>query len=362
MNRRAFLALPLAAACHRRNHAVFSGYAFIANEDGGAVAVVDLETLALAKHIRLDAAPVDVVAAQKQPRVYALTAENGTVHEIQADRLSYGRKLAAGARAADIDLSPDERAVYVAVRDPQSLVRISAESFSIESRIALPGEPLDFTLSPDGRFAAVRFGGEIRLVDLQAARCGDALGSGDFGPMKFLANSRTLIAADRGERRLSLYDVASSRLITHLPLAVRPEHLCFNHDNGQLFVTGQGIDGVVIVYPYQTEVAETVLAGHAPGPMAASDSYLVLASPESGDVSILDIRSRKVLAVVSVGHDPGFIAITPDDQFALVLNRKSGDVAVLRLGSLTPNRYKTAALLTVIPVGSRPVSAAVRGV
>jgi hypothetical protein len=56
------------------------------------------------------------------------------------------------------------------------------------------------------------------------------------------------------------------------------------------------------------------------------------------------------------------VAVTQDDQFALVLNRKSGDMAVLRVGSITPNRLKKAALLTVIPVGSRPVSADVRGV
>jgi DNA-binding beta-propeller fold protein YncE len=362
ISRRAFLALPLAAACTRRNRSVYPGYAFVANEEGHAVAVVDLEALAVARHIPLGAAPVDVVAAQKVPLVYALTAENGTVHEIRADRLSYSRKLVVGARAAAVLLAADERAFYAAVREPRSLVRVSLDSFTTESRIALPDDPLEFALAAGGRFAAMRFPGSVRLVDLNTGRCGDPLGTGDYGPLRFLANGRTLIAADRGERRLSLYDVESARLITHLPLAVRPEYLCFNRDNGQLFVTGEGIDGVVIVYPYQTEVAETVLAGHEPGPMAASDSYLVLASPQSGHVSILEIRSRKVIAVVSVGHDPGFIAITPDDEFALVLNRQSGDVAVVRLGGMTANRRKPAALLTVIPVGSRPVSAAVRGV
>jgi YVTN family beta-propeller protein len=96
--------------------------------------------------------------------------------------------------------------------------------------------------------------------------------------------------------------------------------------------------------------------------MAASQSFLFIASPESGNVSIFDINSERVIAVVAVGSDPGFITVTPDDQYALVLNRKSGDVAVLRIGSIQPNRYKTASLLTVIPVGSRPVSAAVRAV
>jgi YVTN family beta-propeller protein len=144
---------------------------------------------------------------------------------------------------------------------------------------------------------------------------------------------------------------------------VRPENLCFNDDGGQLFVTGDGMDAVVIVYPYHMpEVAETVLAGRAPGAMAASKAFLFIASPQSGGVSIMEIATRRVIAVVSVGSDPGFVAITPDDQYALVLNRKSGDVAVLRIGTITKNRNRFAALLTVIPVGSRPVSAAVRGV
>ena len=158
----------------------------------------------------------------------------------------------------------------------------------------------------------------------------------------------------------------------HLPIAVRPDHLCFNQstepgntDGGQLFVTGEGMDAVVIVYPYHTpEVGSTVLAGHAPGAMAASRRFLFVASPQSGDVSILNIGTQKMIGVLPVGNDPGFIVITPDDQYALMLNRKSGDVAVL-YADLNPHiRYKERAgkLLTVIPVGSKPVSAAIRRV
>ena len=96
--------------------------------------------------------------------------------------------------------------------------------------------------------------------------------------------------------------------------------------------------------------------------MAASESLLFVTSPQSGAVSILNIATYGLIGVVQVGTDPGFVAITPDDQYALVLNRTSGDMAVLGVGAMTRNRYKSAALLTVIPVGSRPVSAAVRSV
>jgi YVTN family beta-propeller protein len=182
--------------------------------------------------------------------------------------------------------------------------------------------------------------------------------------VRFQSDGRTVLVGDSSNRQLSLYDVASGRAVAHLPLAVRPDNFCFKPDGGQLFITGDGMDAVVVVYPYHTpQVAETVLAGRMPGSMAASDGrpgYLFVANPESGDVTILNITTRKVVAVANVGNEPGCIAITPDNQYALVLNRKSGDMAVLLISDKLVNRQRSAALFTMIPVGSKPVSAAVR--
>ena len=230
-------------------------------------------------------------------------------------------------------------------------------------RIALPEAPFDLAIASDGKTAAVSAGSSVRLIDLENQRLGEPLGNGDFGVVRFLFDGRTLIAADRAARVLSLYDVASSRLIAKLPVAVRPDNLCFNRDGGQLFITGEGLDGVVVVYPYHTpEVAETKQAGHGPQAIAASASFLFLASPQSGDVTILNVDTRKFIKLIPVGGDPGFILVTPDDQYALVLNRKSGDVAVLRVGAVQADGSKTVSLRTMIPVGSRPVSADVQGV
>jgi len=187
--------------------------------------------------------------------------------------------------------------------------------------------------------------------------------AGDFGPVRFLADAKTLVAADRGQNQLALFDVASGQLISNLPLSVRPDYLCFNSDGGQLFVTGEGMDAVVVVFPYHIPVvAGTILAGHVPGAMAASRQYIFVANPQSANVSIIEVASRKMIAAVSVGSEPACITITPDDQYALVLNRVSGDISVLRVGAITRNRDRRASLLTVIPVGSRPVSAVVRAV
>lgn len=362
ISRRSILAIPFAAACSRGTSG-YRGYAFVANEDGQAIAAVDLQALAVVRHIALDGAPAQVAASWTRPSIYALTPANGSVHEIESDRLAFKRKLAAVSSALSMRLDPGGRAMYLLASDPRALVRIGLDSLRIEWSLPLPELPSDFDVAKDGETGAISFPSGVRLIDLEARKLGRPIGEGDYGAVRFRNDGLALIAADRGSRRLSIYDTGSEQLITHLPLALRPDHLCFKPDGGQLFVTGDGLDGVVIVYPYHTpEVAETVLAGHAPGAMAATDTYVFIVSPQSGDVSIMTIDPPKVLAVVSVGSDPGFVTITPDEQYALVLNRKSGDVAVLRAAEIQPHPQRPAALLTMIPVGSRPVSAAIKAV
>jgi DNA-binding beta-propeller fold protein YncE len=371
ISRRTLLAFPALAACSRRSPG-FDGYAFIANQEGQAVAAVDLGALAVAKHIPLDAAPTEIAAAAKLPAVYALTPATGMIHEIETGHLRLSRRLGVGGQASGLQIGADEKTLYVLTREPRSLCAISTATLQINWRVALPEPPENLQLSPDSTVAAISSASCVRLVDLRSRTLSNPLaGDGEFGALRFLSDGKTLIAARRADQMLSLYDVATSLqdprrgLITHLRVGVRPEQLCFSADGGQLFVTGPGMDAVVIVYPYHTpEVGETVLAGHAPGALAASESLLFIASPESGQVTVMNIASHRVIGVVQVGSDPGFVAVTPGDQYALVLNRASGDMAVLSVRTIAANanRYKSAALLTVIPVGSRPVSAAVRAV
>lgn len=363
----------LIAGCGRRGAPSFRGYAFVANQEGQAIAAVDLSAFAVARHIRLDGNPTAVVAHPSRPSVYALTPANGTVHEIEADRLSVKRRVTVAASTLSMRLAPDAASLYVLCREPRSLVRVALDRFSVSARINLPEDPYDFDLAEDGVTGGVSFGdlGAVGFLDLYRNRCERPISVGsELGAVRFRSDGKILIAANLGRRTLSLYDTRLRRLIVHLPLAVRPDNLCFGGGGGQLFVTGEGMDAVVIAYPYQTEVAKTVLAGRAPGPMAASSSpdYLFVANPDSGDVTVLNIQTARVMVVASVGAQPGYIAITPNNEYALVLNRGSGDMAVLWIEAITAierstlSRYKSAGLFTLIPVGSMPVSAVVRPV
>jgi YVTN family beta-propeller protein len=364
ISRRALLTIPaIAATACQRSEPAFNGYAFIANQEGGAIAAVDLGVMAVAKHIPVEGAPSQVLAADARPSVYALTPDNGTVHEIRTDTLKLVRKLTVAPSANSMHLAVDQQTLYVLTRESHTLTAIALDDMRVAWRVRLPEEPVDLALSPDGTTAAVTSPTTVRLLSLKEHGTGEPLGRANYGQAKFLSNGERLLVADLDGQQISVYRVHNPRLVAHLPIAVRPENLAFNRDGGQLFVTGAGGDSVVIIYPYDIpEVAETILVGHAPAMMTASSSMLFITSPASGDVSILNIASHRVIAVVPVGTDPGQVAITPDEQFALVLNRESGNVTVLNIDAIQPGRNKSTALVTEIPVGSRPVSVALHSV
>ena len=134
-----------------------------------------------------------------------------------------------------------------------------------------------------------------------------------------------------------------------------------------LDVVMPGMDGVAVVFPYDTmQVDQTLLAGRDPGTMACSDDpgYLFVASSTGSDVCILNIDTRKVIGFVEIGGRPSFITITPDSQYALILDQFAGDMGVVHIPAIKirgdAGRLKTgAALFTMLSVGSNPVDAVV---
>ena len=378
ISRRALLAAALTTSCRRRKATGYRGYCFVANRDSRSVAVVDLTKFRVRSQIPLDAAPSLVLPHSTAGKVFVLAAEAGTVYEIDAGSLAVARRAHAGNRAADMQVSPSGDSLWVLYRDPPSLVEVPFLSLQPRRPIRLPFQPDAFDMArapqtgsePGALLAGVasRKDSALVLVSLSAGAILNQTAAGvEPSLLRFRSDGRQLIAGSESARSLDIFEVPSLKPVVRLPLPMAPRHFCFKRDRGQLFVSGEGVDGVAIFYPFRTEVAETMLAGRAPSAMQTTETppLLMVANPETGSVTVLDFDNlgKKLVAVVQVGQDPCDIQITPDQQYALVLNAKSGDMAVIRILALVDDspsrRYKPTPLFTLIPVGERPVSAAV---
>ena len=370
MNRRRFCgtaagSLASLTACGRRAAPSPAGMAFVANREGKAVAAVDLSALAVVRHVTLPSGPTDVASHRAHAAVFVSLPDLATLAEISTEKLAAGRRLRLPSPAVKMRFTSDGAALWVLAAEARQLLRISPGEMKIEARVHLAETAVDFDLSFEEEWAAVSLGASGRVAVVNRARAmvthTAELGS-ELGAIRFRKDARLIMAADRRDRALVFYDMASSRVAVRVPLHLRPDQFCFKPDGGQLFITGEGLDSVVTVYPYQTEVGATMLAGRAPGVMAASviPSYLFVANTSSNTVTILNVATQRVMGAAQVGREPGFISITPNQEYALVLNRQSGDMSVLHIPTVSARRTKAAGLFTQVPVGSEPVAAVVR--
>ncbi len=339
--------------------------AFVANQRGKSVAAVSLHSFAVTAQVQLGVEPGAILAHLSRPAVYVLAPASGTIIELDSNRLSVRRSLRVAPHASAIRLSADGKYLWALSAAARSLARVTVGSLEISGTIRLSRTPVDFDLQPQGGLAAIALeGGGVALADTANLQVKATIASEDPRVVRFRSDGRQVIVGNRSGRTLTIGDAVTAKVVVNLPLPVEPENFCFKNDGGELFITGRGMDAVVVAYPYRTEVKETVLAGRAPRWMAASTSpeLLLVANPEAGDVTILEIETNKLVAVVTVGTETGEIAVTPDSQYALVLNRQSGHLAVIGLWNATTTRSKTAPLFTMIPVGAGPVALAVRAV
>lgn len=276
---------------------------------------------------------------------------------------------------SQIRLTADGKRLLAIAAKSRQLIEAEASSVRVIRRYKLQGEPvgMDVASLPGGRgletLVAVSSGeqGIIELFGLETGQRWRAQMSGKIGAVRFRGDGQLLLVANLTDRSLAALNVPALEAMADLPLAMRPENLCFNSDRGQLFVSGEGMDGVAIVFPYRiVEVEQTVFAGRDPGVMACSDrpAYLFVASNSGSDICILDIGTRKVIAIVDAGKQPTYITTTPDSQYALVLAESAGVMAVIhipviRVDFKSVSSKSGASLFTMLSVGDNPVHAAV---
>ncbi|MFL6353421.1 MAG: YncE family protein [Bryobacteraceae bacterium] len=353
----------LAEACGRKKATGYDGYALVATSGDDTLAVVDLTAFKLVKPIHLGAPPTALVAGPLESRTYVLSGSTGTVHIVDRNlNRAASRKVAD--ELFDIAMAPDGKHVVAIATGGRELIVIDGSSLQVVRRHNLEAQPIGLDIA-SSQHAAVSSGehGVVELLNLKNGQHVRTRLSGRIGAVRFRRDGALLLVANLHDRLLTALEIPSLRVVADLPVAMQPDNLCFNSDGGQLFVSGAGMDGVAIVFPYNTlEVEQTVLAGRSPGVMACSETpgYLFVASRNASDVCIFDITTRKMIGIVETGGVPGHMAITPDSQYALVLAEKSGDMAVIHIPAIRGNKWKSgASLFTIIPVGDKPVDLAI---
>jgi len=364
ISRRAILTTALAAvACGHRRAPRTQGWLLVASGNEREIAVADLASFRRAATIALPCGADQLF--RSGTRVYTLCHDGAAIFEIDPQAFRITGKISLPGKPVAARFLPDGHSAIVLTSDPALLLSIDLPSRRLRSRLSLPAAPADLDLN--GNLAAITIPSRNAVLRVLLGTSSPPelkfAGATDTGvpctPVRFRRDGKTILAGASAAREIIGIDAQTGNLLARLSLAVSPSRFAFNSDGGQMFVTGSGEDALAIVSPYQNEVGETILAGRTPNAMAVSDrrNLLFVTNRESGDLTILDIDTRGVSASVHVGENPGEVLLTPDGEYALVLDPRSGNVSVVRLTTVLDRKIKTKPLFTVFPTAADARSA-----
>jgi YVTN family beta-propeller protein len=360
-SRRALLAGVVATACSRKRASRYHGWLFVSSGEGKSIAVADLAFFRRVTDISLGVAPDQLL--HSGDRVFAVCRDGLSLMEIDPVKLAVAGKVGLPGKPVSARLAPDGVTAMILTEEPNLLLSVDLLKRRVTARLPLPGaaQDLDMSFAQDNDAQAaisIPSRNSIARVSLPSFKmAGITDVAVPCAALRFRRDGKTILAGATAAREIVTIDSASGKLLARLPLPLAPSRFCFNDDGGQMFVTGAGVDAVAIVKPFQNEVEQTILAGHTPYAMAVSDSrnLLFVTNLESGDLTILDIDTRTLAASVHVGENPGDVLLTPDGEYALVIDRRTGNVSVVRITSVLGHdpgalgKARTKPLFTVFP-------------
>lgn len=135
-------------------------------------------------------------------------------------------------------------------------------------------------------------------------------------------------------REMVAIDLASRKVVGRLDFGhgVRPHCILMNPNDGLLYVTTELDRTVTIVDPNALKIVGTIPTGQEQSHMLAishNGRFAYTANVGPGSVSVLDLKSRKLVGVIKVSGAVQRISISPDDREVFTADQTSPRLAVI---------------------------------
>jgi DNA-binding beta-propeller fold protein YncE len=375
-SRRAFLAatsgIAISACAHQRAKR-YRAWLFMASAAEKAIDIADLAQFKHSGSIPLAGVPNQVLTARG--KLYVTCSATRTVVRIDPVNRKITGRIAAGGVIAGAALTSGGAFLALALSQPAAIVLIDTATDAIVHRVTLP-HPAKAIAGAAAQVAALLESGDLARVSVpEGVLLGiNSSGSGSSTALDYRKDGKTLFVAAPETRQIVSFDATTGAMLARLPVPIRPARFCADGTGGQVFVTGADLDARLVIFsPYQNQIDETFYAGHSLFGMAVAPvrNLLFLSNPDAGDVTIVDIETRKIVSSVRMGGKPGeiLIAASPDgktpEEYAFVVDSETGDVAVIHIPVVlhkSGDAFITEPpkpVFAVIRSGARPQSAVI---
>jgi hypothetical protein len=267
---------------------------------------------------------------------YVLTLGGDASVSIIDPRIGFGGSRLIGlatfdANAVDWALTPDQTVLAVAEPTVDQIALIDTGDWSIKARIGVPGAAR-LALTPDGRLLLASWraasGNEsesgVALVDLAAATAAPSRIATGAGPHDIAvdADGRFAFVTNAGADTVSVIDLAAKQIVRTERTGHRPVALAYSALARRAYAAAQ--DGSVTVIGAAPSAPVATIAG-PPGMtalrFAPGGRFLLAASPDAGQVAVLDTATDRIVQRIELTGQPDAIGFS--DRVVYIRRRAS---------------------------------------
>ena len=309
---------------------------FVVNPDSGSVSAIDTASETTLDEIIVGRDPRILALSPDGQWLYVTSQASATLTILDTHPFSIRTKLRVGPEPYGVVADPNGHLVYVAAAGVDRIDVVDTARAQVVTTIPVHSRPKGLAIAEDGtRLYVTHFlSGMVSVIDLESHSVRTVIATGPESNMAqrivlHLTQNRAYLPHIRSNvsNPHTLFDTTLFPVISVLDLATE-QHLLT--ERLELSVVDRPVN-----LPFD-------LALSSDGQRA----YIVYLG--SGDMSVIDLASRQVLAHLEVGDGPRGIVLTPDDRIAYVANSLSDDVSVIDLDTFEE--------VTRIPVTTSPLS------
>ena len=314
-------------------HAQAAGRAYVSNEDGESVTV-------------LDTGKADVIATipvGKRPRGLKLN-HDGSLLYVAVSGLPKCPPSVPDEECAK--LKRDVNADGIAVIDTATLKL---------TRVLKSGsDPEQFDLSRDGKrlFISNEDSAQASVLDTTTGAITATIPIGhEPEGVRRSPNDKWVLVTSETDSTVSIIDTASLKVLKTVSVGLRPRDLAFTPDSKTAYISGEGDASLSRVAIPAGEPATRVLQLRKDArPMGvvydAVGKRIYVSTGRGGTVAVVSGDGGKLVQEIQVGARPWGIALSRDGKRLYTANGSSNDVTIVDTGSLS--------VIKKVPVGKGP--------
>ena len=355
-------------------------YAYVTNSASNTVTVLDIVNLRRDREFPVGDDPTGVAVSLTRNEVYVVNSGSGTISVIDAQKNAVAATIPVHKKPYFIDVAEDGHRGYVANSGSNNVSVLDLDARKQIATIGVGEAPGLARISPDNQTLVVtnRLGGSVTVIDAPALKVRSVFPNcpGATDAVILPDSSKAFIACSAGHQVMvlalarkpqpntPLTEVEKSdHLLDFLDVGQTPVNLAMKPDGGEIFVSNLDSNTISEIATGTNEVGGASLIGEHPshGIVSADNTTLWVSNFSANTVGVYSIDDGQRINMIQVGDGPDALAFSSEGHLVLVANSRSGDVAVLRTTSYSPQgARRIGTLFTMLPAAKHPNAIAVK--